>query len=88
MKDFFKGTTHSEKKDNTPKHHKDLENNHQGNSFIRVNSTKSINILINNIVGMGIKTNKLQQIINYTEEGYFGILLAQEANVVFKHKTI
>jgi hypothetical protein len=88
MKDFFKGTTHSEKKDNNSKHHKDLENNHQGNSFIRVNSTKSINILINNIVGMGIKTNKLQQIINYTEESYFGILLAQEANVVFKHKTI
>jgi hypothetical protein len=40
MKDFFKGTTHSEEKDNNPKHHKYLENNHQGNSFIRINSTK------------------------------------------------
>jgi hypothetical protein len=40
MKDLFKGTTHPKEKDNNPKHHKDLENNHQGNSFIRINSTK------------------------------------------------
>jgi hypothetical protein len=81
MKDFFKGTTYSEEKDNNPKHHKDQENNHQGNSFIRINSTKSINILINNTAGMAIKTNKLQQIINFMEENHFDIILAQEANV-------
>jgi hypothetical protein len=36
---------------------------------------------------MGIRTNKLRQIINYLEENHFDILLAQEANVDFKHKT-
>jgi exonuclease III len=36
---------------------------------------------------MGIRTNKLRQIINYMEENQFDILLAQEANVDFKHKT-
>jgi endonuclease/exonuclease/phosphatase family metal-dependent hydrolase len=36
---------------------------------------------------MGIRTNKLQQILSYLEENNFDILLAQEANVDFKHKT-
>jgi ferritin len=35
---------------------------------------------------MGIRTNKLRQIINYMEENQFNILLTQEANVDFKHK--
>jgi hypothetical protein len=35
---------------------------------------------------MGIRTNKLRQIINYMEENQFNILLAQEANLDFKHK--
>jgi exonuclease III len=44
-------------------------------------------MLINNIAGMGIRINKLRQIINYMEENQFDILLVQEANVDFKHKT-
>jgi hypothetical protein len=35
---------------------------------------------------MGIKTNKLQQIMNYMEENHFDILLAQKANVDFQHE--
>jgi ubiquinone biosynthesis protein COQ9 len=35
---------------------------------------------------MGIRTKKLRQIINYMEENQFNILLAQEANIDFKHK--
>jgi hypothetical protein len=35
---------------------------------------------------MGIRTNKLQQIISYLEENNFDILLAQEANIYLKHK--
>jgi hypothetical protein len=60
---------------------------HHKNSFKRINSTKTINILNNNIACMGIRTNKLQQIVSYLEENNFDILLAQEANVDFKHKT-
>jgi hypothetical protein len=36
---------------------------------------------------MGINTNKLRQIIKYMEENHFDILISQEANVDFKHKT-
>jgi hypothetical protein len=36
---------------------------------------------------MGIRTNKLRQIINYMGENHFYILLDQKANVDFKHKT-
>jgi hypothetical protein len=85
MEDLFKITKYSKKKDNCLNHHKDQYNQHCC-SFTRINSTKTINILINNIAGMGIRTNKLRQIINYMEENQFKILLAQEANVDFKHK--
>jgi hypothetical protein len=86
MEDLFKRAKHSKKIDNSSNHHKD-QSNHHCSSFTRINSTKTINILINNIAGMGMKTNKLRQIINYMEEKHFDILLAQEANVDFKHKT-
>jgi hypothetical protein len=86
MEDMFKRTKYSKKKDNSSNHHKD-QSNHHCSSFTRINSTKTINILINKIAGMGIRTNKLRQIINYMEENHFDILLAQEANVDFKHKT-
>jgi hypothetical protein len=36
---------------------------------------------------MGIRTNKLQNIMNYMEENHFDILLAHESNVDFKHRT-
>jgi hypothetical protein len=85
MEDLFKITKYSKEKDNRLKRHKD-QSNQQCCSFTRINSTKTINILINNIAGMGIRTNKLKQIINYMEENQFDILLAQEANVDLKHK--
>jgi hypothetical protein len=86
MEDLFKRTKHSKEKDNSLNHHKD-KSNHHCSSFTRINSTKTINILINNIARMGFRTNKLRQIINYMEENHFNILLAQEANVDFKHMT-
>jgi hypothetical protein len=85
MEDLFKRTKYSKKKYNFSNHHKDQSNQHCC-SFTRINSTKTINILINNIAGTGIRTNKLRQIINYMEKNQFNILLAQEANVDFKHK--
>jgi hypothetical protein len=75
MEDLFKRTKYSKKKDNGSNHHKDQSNQHCC-SFTRINSTKTINILINNIAGMGIITNKLRQIINYMEENQFDILFA------------
>jgi hypothetical protein len=85
MEDLFKITKYSKKKDDRSKRHID-QSNQQCCSFTRINSTKTIHILINNIAGMGIRTNKLRKIINYMEENQFNILLAQEANVDFKHK--
>jgi hypothetical protein len=85
MEDLFKITKYSKKKDNRSKRHKD-QSNQQCYSFTRINSTKIIHILIDNIAGMGIRTKKSRQIINYMEENQFDILLAQEANVDFKHK--
>jgi hypothetical protein len=87
IKDFFKGTTHSKEKFYSSSHHKD-KINHHCNSFTMINSIKTINILINNIAGMGIRTIKLRHIINYMQENHFDILLSQEANVDFKHKTM
>jgi hypothetical protein len=83
--DLFKRSKYSKKKYNRSNRHKDQSNQHCC-SFTRINSLKAISILINNIAGMGIRTNKLSQIINYMEENQFDILLAQEANVDFKHK--
>jgi hypothetical protein len=85
MEDLFKRTKYSKKKDNSSNHHKDQSNQHCC-SFTRINSTKTINMLINKIAGMGIRTNKLRQIINYLKKNQFDILLAQEANVDFKDK--
>jgi hypothetical protein len=85
MEDLFKRAKYSKKKDDSSNHHKDQSNQHCC-YFTRINSTKTINILINNIAGMGIRTNKLRQIINYIEENQFDVLLSQEANVDFKHK--
>jgi hypothetical protein len=45
------------------KHRKDHESKHHNKSFKIINSTKTINVLINNIAGMGIRTNKSQQFI-------------------------
>jgi hypothetical protein len=59
------------------KDHMDHETYHHSNSFKRINSTKAINLLINNISGIGIRTHKLQQIISYMEENHFDILLTQ-----------
>jgi hypothetical protein len=86
MKDHLKDINQKEKRESNMKDCKDLELKHRNSSLKRINSTKTINILINNIAGMGIRTNKLQQIISYLEEHNFDILLAQEAKVDFKHK--
>jgi mevalonate kinase len=76
MKDHLKVINQKEKRESNMKNCKDHELKHQKNSFKRINSTKTINILINNIAGMGIRTNKLQQIVSYLEEHNFDILRA------------
>jgi hypothetical protein len=87
MKNHFENVNQREKRDNNMKDHMDHKTNHHNNSFKRINATKTINLLINSIAGMGIRKNKLQQIISYMEENHFDILLAQKANVDFKDKT-
>jgi TPP-dependent indolepyruvate ferredoxin oxidoreductase alpha subunit len=86
MKDKMKDINQREKTDRNMKDPKDHKAKHHKNSIKRINSTKTINDSINNIAGMGIRTNKLEQIISYLEENHFDILLAQEAKVNFKHK--
>jgi hypothetical protein len=51
MEDLFKRTKYSKKKDNSSNHHEDQSNQHCC-SFTKINSTKTINISINNIAGM------------------------------------
>jgi hypothetical protein len=48
---------------NKPKGHKKYKINQHDNPFKRINAT--INVLINKIAGMGVRTNKRQDIINY-----------------------
>jgi hypothetical protein len=48
---------------NKPKDYKKYKINPHDNPFKRINAT--INVLINKIAGMGVRTNKRQDIINY-----------------------
>jgi endonuclease/exonuclease/phosphatase family metal-dependent hydrolase len=47
-----------------------------------------IRIVINNISGIGIRTNKMQRVVEWMEKNNYDILMAQEANVSFKHQQV
>jgi hypothetical protein len=55
-----------------------------------VNNIRSthVNIAVNNISGVGIKTKKLQQVLEWMEKHNYDIFLAQEANVSFQHQQV
>jgi endonuclease/exonuclease/phosphatase family metal-dependent hydrolase len=47
-----------------------------------------VKLVINNIAGVGMKTKKLQRVLEWMETNQFDILLAQEANVSFRHQQV
>ena len=47
-----------------------------------------VRIVINNISGIGIRTNKMERVIEWMEKNNYDILMAQEANVSFKHQQV
>ena len=47
-----------------------------------------LKVAINNISGLGVCTNKLHRVMEWMQEQQFDILMAQEANVHFKHHQV
>jgi len=47
-----------------------------------------IKIAINNVSGIGIRTNKLQRVLEWMGNHQYDILMAQEANASFKHQQV
>ena len=48
----------------------------------------TVRIAINNISGLGLRTFKLQRIVEWMENNSYDILLGQEANVSFCHQRV
>ena len=56
-------------------------------SELRGNSLR-LKVAINNISGLGVRTKKLHRVVEWMQEQQFDILMAQEANVHFKHHQV
>jgi Reverse transcriptase (RNA-dependent DNA polymerase) len=64
------------------------DGNSAENQQKKTDTELTIHIATNNIAGLSITTNKLKSILQWMEINQYDILLAQEANVSFKHQRI